>query len=101
MSRKDDPASDAARIGWAFLSQVRLPLLLTFTFEPNSDSLATWRQYYSFLNKDPSKLHCFYTKRSTLIHSTEGEESQACYGQQVASPFLFCLIPTSTFPPPC
>ncbi|KWU43027.1 NTF2-domain-containing protein, partial [Rhodotorula sp. JG-1b] len=48
-----------ARIGWAFLSQ-----------------------YYSFLNKDPARLHCFYTKRSTLLHSTEGEDATACYGQQ-------------------
>ncbi|TKA51062.1 hypothetical protein B0A53_05857 [Rhodotorula sp. CCFEE 5036] len=50
---------DSARIGWAFLSQ-----------------------YYSFLNKDPARLHCFYTKRSTLLHSTEGEDATACYGQQ-------------------
>ncbi|GAA5924609.1 hypothetical protein JCM3775_005421 [Rhodotorula graminis] len=51
--------ADSARIGWAFLSQ-----------------------YYSYLNKDPARLHCFYTKRSTLIHSTEGEDSTPCYGQQ-------------------
>ncbi|GAA5990968.1 hypothetical protein JCM10908_000103 [Rhodotorula pacifica] len=50
---------DSARIGWAFLSQ-----------------------YYSYLNKDPARLHCFYTKRSTLLHSTEGEDATACYGQQ-------------------
>ncbi|GAA5838250.1 hypothetical protein JCM11251_003441 [Rhodosporidiobolus azoricus] len=56
---KGTDAVDSARIGWAFLSQ-----------------------YYSFLNKDPARLHCFYTKRSTLIHSTEGEDTQACYGQQ-------------------
>ncbi|GAA5909824.1 hypothetical protein JCM6882_002687 [Rhodosporidiobolus microsporus] len=56
---KGGDAVDSARIGWAFLSQ-----------------------YYSFLNKDPARLHCFYTKRSTLIHSTEGEDTQACYGQQ-------------------
>ncbi|GAA6041085.1 hypothetical protein JCM8097_004712 [Rhodosporidiobolus ruineniae] len=56
---KGGDAADSARIGWAFLSQ-----------------------YYSFLNKDPARLHCFYTKRSTLIHSTEGEDTSACYGQQ-------------------
>ncbi|GAA6061827.1 hypothetical protein JCM10212_001133 [Sporobolomyces blumeae] len=56
---KSNDATDSARIGWAFLSQ-----------------------YYSYLNKDPARLHCFYTKRSTLIHSTEGEETTACYGQQ-------------------
>ncbi|KDE03439.1 hypothetical protein MVLG_06100 [Microbotryum lychnidis-dioicae p1A1 Lamole] len=54
-----DVGADSNRISWAFLAQ-----------------------YYSFLNKDPSRLHCFYTKRSTLIHSTEGEETTACYGQQ-------------------
>ncbi|KAL8280900.1 hypothetical protein RQP46_006579 [Phenoliferia psychrophenolica] len=52
-------SSDSARIGWAFLSQ-----------------------YYSFVNREPSRLHMFYTKRSTLIHSTEGENSTTCYGQQ-------------------
>ncbi|GAA5964522.1 hypothetical protein JCM3765_005221 [Sporobolomyces pararoseus] len=57
MARAND-ATDSARIGWAFLSQ-----------------------YYSYLNKDPARLHCFYTKRSTLIHSTEGEDTVACYGQ--------------------
>ncbi|BGO91179.1 hypothetical protein NBRC10512_005727 [Rhodotorula toruloides] len=56
---KKNDATDSARIGWAFLSQ-----------------------YYSFLNKDPARLHCFYTKRSTLIHGTEGEDSVPCYGQQ-------------------
>ncbi|GAA5940122.1 uncharacterized protein JCM15063_001713 [Sporobolomyces koalae] len=56
---KANDATDSARIGWAFLSQ-----------------------YYSYLNKDPARLHCFYTKRSTLIHSTEGEDTTACYGQQ-------------------
>ncbi|GAA6021089.1 hypothetical protein JCM10207_003359 [Rhodosporidiobolus poonsookiae] len=52
-------AVDSARIGWAFLSQ-----------------------YYSFMNKDPTRLHCFYTKQSTLIHGVESEDTQACYGQQ-------------------
>ena len=43
------------------------------------------RQYYGFVNKDPTRLHCFYTKRSTLIHATEGEEAVPKYGQQVSS----------------
>jgi hypothetical protein len=42
-----------------------------------------FKQYYTFVNKDPAKLHCFYTKKSTLIHGVEGEDSQPCYGQQV------------------
>lgn len=39
-------------------------------------------QYYTFLNNDPSKLHCFYSKRSTLVHGTEQEEASLCIGQQ-------------------
>ncbi|KAG8966984.1 hypothetical protein FRC03_010939 [Tulasnella sp. 419] len=39
-------------------------------------------QYYTFVNKQPQRLHCFYTKNSTFIHGTEGEDSKACYGQQ-------------------
>ncbi|KAF8627350.1 hypothetical protein AX15_004420 [Amanita polypyramis BW_CC] len=38
-------------------------------------------QYYTFVNKHPNRLHCFYTKQSTFIHGTEGEESKPCYGQ--------------------
>ena len=41
-------------------------------------------QYYTFVNKEPHRLHCFYNKNSTFIHGTEGEESQACFGQQVS-----------------
>ena len=40
-------------------------------------------QFYTFVNKEPSRLHRFYTKRSTLIHGTEGEECAPRYGQQV------------------
>ncbi|KAJ2919801.1 hypothetical protein MD484_g553, partial [Candolleomyces efflorescens] len=39
-------------------------------------------QYYTFVNKEPHRLHCFYNKSSTFIHGTEGEDSQACFGQQ-------------------
>lgn len=36
-------------------------------------------QYYTFVNKQPERLHCFYTKKSTFIHGTEGEDEQpAC-----------------------
>lgn len=40
-------------------------------------------QYYTFVNKQPDRLHCFYTKTSTFIHGTEGEDGKPCYGQQV------------------
>ncbi|KZP08210.1 hypothetical protein FIBSPDRAFT_874781 [Athelia psychrophila] len=39
-------------------------------------------QYYTFVNKSPNRLHCFYTKTSTFIHGTEGEDGKPCYGQQ-------------------
>ncbi|TFL01656.1 hypothetical protein BDV98DRAFT_548291, partial [Pterulicium gracile] len=39
-------------------------------------------QYYTFVNKHPQRLHCFYTKTSTFIHGTEGEEITPCHGQQ-------------------
>ncbi|KAG8858227.1 hypothetical protein FRB96_005356 [Tulasnella sp. 330] len=38
-------------------------------------------QYYTFVNKHPHRLHCFYTKNSTFINGTEGEDGKACYGQ--------------------
>ena len=41
-------------------------------------------QYYNYLNKEPQKLHCFYTKISTFVHSTEGVEAIPCYGQRVS-----------------
>ena len=40
-------------------------------------------QYYTFVNKQPNRLHCFYTKASTFVHGTEGEDVKACFGQQV------------------
>ncbi|KDR80031.1 hypothetical protein GALMADRAFT_208255 [Galerina marginata CBS 339.88] len=39
-------------------------------------------QYYTFVNKEPHRLHCFYNKNSTFIHGTEGEDVKPCYGQQ-------------------
>ncbi|ETW78114.1 hypothetical protein HETIRDRAFT_479306 [Heterobasidion irregulare TC 32-1] len=38
-------------------------------------------QYYTFVNKHPHRLHCFYTKSSTFIHGTEGEDGKPCFGQ--------------------
>ncbi|KAK7678482.1 hypothetical protein QCA50_018542 [Cerrena zonata] len=38
-------------------------------------------QYYTFVNKQPGRLHCFYTKASTFIHGTEGEDGKPCFGQ--------------------
>lgn len=42
-------------------------------------------QYYTSLNNDPEKLHCYYSKRSTFLHGTEQDESApVCFGQQVS-----------------
>jgi hypothetical protein len=40
-------------------------------------------QYYTYVNKSPHRLHCFYNKTSTFIHGTEGEDGTPCFGQQV------------------
>ncbi|KAG4304613.1 hypothetical protein PORY_002006 [Pneumocystis oryctolagi] len=40
------------------------------------------QEYYTFLNREPGRLHCFYTKKSTLIHGNEGENVKSCSGQQ-------------------
>jgi len=42
-------------------------------------------QYYTFVNKQPQRLHCFYTKSSTFIHGTEGEDGKPAFGQQVCT----------------
>jgi hypothetical protein len=43
-------------------------------------------QYYTYVNKSPHRLHCFYNKTSTFIHGAEGEDGTPCYGQQVCIP---------------
>ncbi|KAI9325964.1 hypothetical protein DFJ73DRAFT_767154 [Zopfochytrium polystomum] len=41
------------------------------------------KEYYTFLNKEPHKLHCFYDSKSSFIHGTEGEQSlEPEYGQK-------------------
>jgi len=52
---------------------------------PNKASEVGWLfvpQYYTFMNKDPSRLHCFYTKKSTMVHGTENEDVHPSVGQQ-------------------
>ncbi|KAK5827145.1 hypothetical protein F5H01DRAFT_92655 [Linnemannia elongata] len=44
-------------------------------------------EYYTFLNKEPSRLHCFYNKQSTMSHGIQGEDTEVCHGQQ-ASEYL-------------
>ncbi|KAJ3299674.1 hypothetical protein HK104_007745 [Borealophlyctis nickersoniae] len=40
------------------------------------------QEYYTFLNRDPHKLHCFFNKKSCFSHGYEGETTKQCYGQQ-------------------
>lgn len=56
-------------------------------------------QYYTFLNNDPNKLHCFYTKKSTLVHGTEQEESSLCFGQQVSDSLWYVVAMKACFSP--
>ncbi|KAF9423026.1 hypothetical protein BGZ94_008429 [Podila epigama] len=39
-------------------------------------------EYYTFLNKDPARLHCFYSANSTLSHGYQGEETEVFSGQK-------------------
>ncbi|KAF9149411.1 hypothetical protein BG015_008802 [Linnemannia schmuckeri] len=39
-------------------------------------------EYYTFLNKEPYRLHCFYNKQSTMSHGIQGEDTEVCHGQQ-------------------
>jgi hypothetical protein len=44
------------------------------------------RQYYTVLNKDPAKLHCFYKKHSLFTHGNESGQNEAVTGQIVRVP---------------
>jgi hypothetical protein len=41
------------------------------------------QEYYTILNKDPNRLHCFYNKQSVMLHGVEAETVKQCVGQQV------------------
>lgn len=45
------------------------------------------QEYYTFLNKEPQRLHCFYNKKSSFLHGHEGEDLKVCVGQTVL-PFI-------------
>lgn len=53
---------------------------------PNKAAEVGWLfvpQYYTLMNSDPSRLHCFYTKKSAMVHADENEDTTASVGQQV------------------
>jgi hypothetical protein len=61
-------------------------IILPISLQPREAFEVGWlfvQQYYTFLNKEPAKLHCFYNKRSQLIHGSEGENEFVKHGQQV------------------
>ncbi|KAI8820712.1 uncharacterized protein EV422DRAFT_529866 [Fimicolochytrium jonesii] len=41
------------------------------------------QEYYTILNRDPQRLHCFYNKKSSFLHGHEGEATvKTFHGQQ-------------------
>ncbi|KAJ3225797.1 hypothetical protein HK099_006195 [Clydaea vesicula] len=52
------PAVDPFEVGWLFV-----------------------QEYYTFLNREPHRLHCFYNKKSLFIHGQEAEPAQQYNGQ--------------------
>ncbi|KAJ3044220.1 hypothetical protein HDV00_002898 [Rhizophlyctis rosea] len=55
----EKPKVDSFEVGWLFV-----------------------QEYYTFLNRDPNKLHCFFNKKSCFSHGHEGETVKQCHGQQ-------------------
>ncbi|KAG0045868.1 hypothetical protein BGZ83_008914 [Gryganskiella cystojenkinii] len=49
-------------------------------------------EYYTILNKDPSRLHCFYNKQSTMSHGFQGEETQDIHSKIVELNFEDCKV---------
>lgn len=43
------------------------------------------REYYTFLNKRPNRLHAFYSKDSLFVRGDEGTVSETARGQEVSS----------------
>lgn len=62
MSQSTAAPNKAAEVGWLFVPQ-----------------------YYTLMNSDPSRLHCFYTKKSTMVHASENEDATPNVGQQVSA----------------
>lgn len=41
------------------------------------------REYYTFLNKKPNRLHAFYSKDSLFVRGDEGAITETAKGQEV------------------
>ena len=46
-------------------------------------------EYYTFLSKEPSRLHLFYNKNSVLSHGYQGKDVDVCQGKQAS----ICVVP--------
>ncbi|KAG8966260.1 hypothetical protein FRB90_010971, partial [Tulasnella sp. 427] len=64
------------------MSSAPQPSTTPGSVNPNEVGWQFVPQYYTFVNKNPDRLHCFYTKASTFIHGTEGEDAKASFGQR-------------------
>ncbi|KAG0200105.1 hypothetical protein BGX28_006745 [Mortierella sp. GBA30] len=49
-------------------------------------------EYYTFLNKEPSRLHCFYNKQSTMSHGVQGEEPHNIHSKILDLDFEDCKV---------
>ena len=52
--------------------------------------MAFLHEFYTFLNKEPSRLHLFYNKNSTMSHGFQGDDIETCHGQQACLRTLTC-----------
>ena len=53
--------------------------------DPSEVGMAFAHEYYTFLSKDPSRLHCFYNKKSAMSHGIQGGDVETCKGLQVST----------------
>ncbi|KAG0308026.1 hypothetical protein BGZ98_009159 [Dissophora globulifera] len=50
--------------------------------DPSEVGIFFAHEYYTFLNKEPTRLHLFYNKDSTMSHGVQGEPTTVSHGQQ-------------------
>ena len=62
-------------------------------FDPSEVGWLFVQEYYTFMNREPARLHCFYNKKSTFLNGNEGDQTKTCFGQQVmAYSLIFSVI---------
>jgi hypothetical protein len=47
------------------------------------------QEYYTFLNREPERLHCFYNKKSLFTHGNEAENAVVFTGQREIHDCIF------------